>query len=134
VRRRASGSCSLHVPSDIFEEPMTSSISLALSLLVATQPASPAAFLAATDAAAAADANQDAGSSEPEGPEPAPAIAASSSRVASGARPSEPRWRGTGLIITAGIFGGIGFGANLGRVISASRLCQNLRIDPQTQS
>ncbi|MCY1069348.1 hypothetical protein OV090_31695 [Nannocystis sp. RBIL2] len=93
---------------------MAATVSLALSVLLAAQPAAPA--------------------SQPEGPTPAPAADTSSVPAPSSARPPEPRWRGTGLLATAGVLGGIGFGANLGRVIAASRLCQNLSYDNETQS
>lgn len=93
---------------------MASSIALALSLLIATQPEAPAPA--------------------PEGPAPAPAVDTSTAPAPSSARPPEPKWRGTGLIIASGIFGGIGLGANIGRVAAASQLCKDLRYDPETQS
>jgi hypothetical protein len=110
---------------------MTSSIALALSL--ATQPASPA-DIASDPAASVTGADADAERFEPEGPAPAPALAPASAPAPGASRPPEPRWRGTGLIAAAGVFGGIGFAANLGRVITASRLCQQLRFDAETQS
>ncbi|PCC67283.1 hypothetical protein SAMN02745121_07070 [Nannocystis exedens] len=91
---------------------MAATVSLALSVLLAAQPAAPA--------------------SQPEGPAPAPA--ADTTSAPTSARPPEPRWRGTGLLATAGVLGGIGFGANLGRVIAASRLCRDLGYDNETQS
>lgn len=87
---------------------MASSISVALSLLLATRPEAPAPA--------------------PEGPAAGPTVADAAGAPAS-ARPPEPRWRGTGLLVTAGVLGGIGFGANLGRVVAASRLCKDLRYD-----
>ncbi|MCY1058178.1 hypothetical protein [Nannocystis sp. SCPEA4] len=95
---------------------MVSSVSLALSVALAAQPASPAPA--------------------PEGPAPAPATDSAASLTVpapASARPPEPRWRGTGLLATAGVFGGIGLGANLGRVIVASRLCRGATYDPESQ-
>ncbi|WAS89880.1 hypothetical protein [Nannocystis punicea] len=92
---------------------MAATVSLALSVLLAAQPAAPAP--------------------QAEGPAPAPA-ADSSIPAPTSARPPEPRWRGTGLLATAGVLGGIGFGANLGRVIAASRLCRDLSYDNETGS
>jgi hypothetical protein len=93
---------------------MASTISLALSVLLASQPATSAA--------------------QPEGPAPAPALdnTAAPAPAPAGARPPEPRWRGTGLIATAGVLGGLGLAANIGRVAAASRLCKDLRFDAGT--
>ena len=89
---------------------MASTVSLALSVLLAAQPA------------------------EPEGPAPATdSVASLSAPAPASVRPPEPRWRGTGLLATAGVLGGIGFGANLGRVIVASRLCRDLSFDSESQ-
>lgn len=99
---------------------MTSPISFALSLLLAAQPAAP-------DVAGPGPA--------PEGPAAAPAVDAGAPAPATTpARPPEPRWRGTGLIVTAGIFGGIGLAANIGRVAAASRFCKDLAFDSVEQT
>jgi hypothetical protein len=92
---------------------MPSSISLALSLLLATRIEAPAPA--------------------PEGPAIGPTLDTAAPTSSASARPPEPRWRGTGLLVTAGVLGGIGFGANVGRVIAASRLCKDLSWDAETQ-
>ncbi|MDC0718967.1 hypothetical protein [Nannocystis bainbridge] len=88
---------------------MASTVALALSVVLAAQPEAPA----------------------PEGPAPAASVDAP---APASARPPEPRWRGTGLLATAGVLGGIGFGANLGRVVAASRLCRDLSYDNEAMS
>lgn len=49
-------------------------------------------------------------------------------------RPPEPRWKGTGLIVTAGLFGAGGLAFNIARIATGRNLCRELRYNEQTQS
>lgn len=116
---------------------MTTTVSLAVSLALAAAPAvEPSSATSATAPAettgesadpAAADAAEAPAAAE--GPEPAPATEAPSGQRSGGSAPPEPRWRGTGLAISAGVFGALGLGANIGRIAAGSRLCRELGYD-----
>ncbi len=64
----------------------------------------------------------------PSPPTPGEELTAASTAPSRG-RPPEPRWRGNGLIATAGIFGALGLGLNIARVAVAARACDDLRYD-----
>lgn len=75
-----------------------------------------------------------------EAPSPTPAatpVAAPKVEVASAparGRPPQPRWNGTGLMVTAGLFGAGGLAFNIGRIVTGRNLCRELRYDEETQS
>lgn len=62
-----------------------------------------------------------------EGPEPAPGVTAPAPATD---RPSPPGRRGIGLMATAGVFGALGLGANIGRIISVKTGCRDVGGDP----
>lgn len=63
-----------------------------------------------------------------EGPKPAPAPKLATDAPTSAPRP--PRFRGIGLMATAGIFGAIGLGANIGRIVTVRSGCKDTEGDP----
>jgi hypothetical protein len=101
---------------------MTPSLPLAVSLVLAATPAVEPSTATPTAEPAEVPA-------APEGPQPEPATTAAPARRPGGDAPPEPRFRGTGLAITAGVFGALGLGANIGRIAAGSRLCRGLGYD-----
>lgn len=90
---------------------MLAAAALASSLLAAPVPEPPPA------AEPAADPTADPAATEPATAEPPPSVdPATTAPAPAQAGPPPPRHRGLGLIITAGVVGGLGLGANLGRI------------------
>lgn len=106
---------------------MLASPSLALSAALALAQVPPAPAETAAPAETDVEATP---APAPEGPAPATSAPAPN-RVAANI-PPEPRWRGVGLTISAGIFGAIGLGLNVGRIANALTLCKNFAYDPDT--
>jgi len=45
-----------------------------------------------------------------------------------------PKWKGNGLLITSGVLGAIGLGANIGRIAVVQRLCKEVAYDPDSDA
>jgi len=45
-----------------------------------------------------------------------------------------PRWKGNGLLIASGVLGGIGLGANIGRIAVVQRACRELEYDADSEA
>jgi hypothetical protein len=109
-----------------------------LPFLLAAEPAAPPAESAESTAeapepaASPTPAPTSAPASVAEGPEPAPSPTLSSTTPTTPSdAPRPPRFRGIGLMTTAGIFGAVGLGANIGRIITVRSGCKDTAGDPQ---
>lgn len=65
-----------------------------------------------------------------QGPAEAPTPALTATPAPTSAAPPPPRFRGVGLMTTAGIFGALGLGANIGRIVTVRTGCKDTGGDP----
>lgn len=65
-----------------------------------------------------------------EGPEPAPKTEVDVDVHTTQGTPPGPQWKGTGLLVTAGVLGAVGLGANIARIALVRRVCEGVRYDP----
>lgn len=66
----------------------------------------------------------------PEGPEPPPRAEVTVVHERDGAPPPAPQWKGTGLLVSAGVLGTAALGANVARMALVRRVCQGVGYDP----
>jgi hypothetical protein len=92
-----------------------------LPFLLVPEPSATPAEPASAEAAAP---NEGTAEGPEPGPTPAPVTVPASS-------PRPPRFRGIGLMATAGVFGALGLGANIGRIVTVSTGCKDTAGDPQ---